>query len=327
MFKWKKQNGWRTRCVSCSILAIFWFLGTVSGHPEETKTESDTPLDEFEAAEEPSISGEISAELAWLAPELLKLLADRQPGAPVHARSSRMGRGDFGGELALLKRYHSAPQSSEESNHYIDLWSGQSLAVLARLNGLTNNHALFVDSHGKGDCSSQGSGYGYFPHATLLEPGQPTPYYSARDLARVLGPDAVRQIHNVVLAGCNAEGRFRSSEVRRHFPNATNITYMTPGQFAYKPMFYQAIVLPAADIRTLYTTAHRTNEGRIEAAISTSPSTQSRPLAAYVADLYLPEASKPYRRVPASRELLDGASEKPAPLSPGCIPASGKNED
>jgi hypothetical protein len=131
-----------------------------------------------------------------------------------------------------------------------------------------------------------------------------------------------------VLAGCNAEGRFRSAEVRRHFPNATNITYMTPGELAFKPMYYQAIVLPAADIRPLYAKAHRTNEGRIEAPICTTPSAETRALGVYVADLYLPAASKPYRTVPASRELLDGANLRTGPVrkAQGGPPSTGSGK-
>src|SRR5882724_5656927 len=100
---------------------------------------------------------------------------------------------------------------------------------------------LFVDSHGKAGCGRASGGYGFYPNHALLQRGQTTPYFSPGDLAQVIGAKEAANIHNVVLAGCNVEGRFRSSEVRRHFPNATNITYMTPGELAFKPMYYQAI--------------------------------------------------------------------------------------
>jgi hypothetical protein len=226
---------------------------------------------------------------------------------PVHAhpRPAPDGSGDFGGDLGLLRRYYVAPKNPHESNHYMDLWSGNTLPILARLNHLTNNHALFVDSHGKAGCGRASGGYGFYPHHALLQRGQTTPYFSPGDLAQVIGAKEAANIHNVVLAGCNVEGRFRSSEVRRHFPNATNITYMTPGELAFKPMYYQAIVLPASEIRCLFGKAHPTNDGRVESRICTSPAPHTQALGVYVADLYLPSAKKPYRTVRASRELLD----------------------
>ena len=172
---------------------------------------------------------------------------------------------------------------------------------MAQFHNLTNNRSLFVDSHGK----SGPNGYRFYPNAGLVKAGETTPFYSLRDLARVMGPQQALNIHNVLLAGCNTEGRLRSSDVRRHFPNATNITYMAPGELAFKPMYYQAIVLPAAEIRCLYSSAHRTNEGRIECRITTSAVPDAQPLAAYVSDLYLPSARKPYSRVRASRERLE----------------------
>ena len=174
-------------------------------------------------------------------------------------------RGQYGGDLDFLRRFYTPPQSDQESNHYLDLWSPGTLPVLARVNGLTNNHTLFVDSHGKAGCATTGSGYGLYPKEELLERGQKMPYYSTRDLARVLGP-ASRSIHNVVIAGCNEEGRFSSQEIRRSFPNATNVTYMVAGQLAYKPMFYQAIVLLSTEIKPIYGKL-RTRAGRVECDI------------------------------------------------------------
>ena len=212
-------------------------------------------------------------------------------------------RGQYGGNLEFLARHHTAP-SAGENNYYIDLWTPGALPALARVNGLTNNHALFVDSHGKGGCSP-GNGYGFFPKQSLVPAGTRTPYYSVRDLAAILGAEAVQSIHNIVLAGCNEEGRFDSREVRRYFPNATNITHMAAGQLAYKPMYYQAIVHRVEDIRPLYGLNTRTRDGRIETQIVNEPMPGAKPLGNYLADLYLPGGRAPYRTRPAGRELLE----------------------
>src|SRR6266545_5553455 len=104
------------------------------------------------------------------------------------ARDAEPDSGTYGGDLNFLRRCHTGPRVRGESNHYIDLWSPGSLPVLARVNGLTNNHALFVDSHGQARCSRRGCGYGFYPSEELLEPGQKAPYFSTADLATVLGP-------------------------------------------------------------------------------------------------------------------------------------------
>jgi hypothetical protein len=278
---------------------------------------------------------ELRKSFAWIAVGLVTLatgdvvlpILTQSSGPPtlVHGRSrpKQANKGDLGGDLSVLSRYHVKPEFPGESNHYIDLWCGSTLPVLARKNHLTNNHALFVDSHGKAGCGRFGGSYGFYPNQTLLEPGQPIPYFSPGDLARVLGPVEAAKIHNVVLAGCNSEGRFRSSELRRHFLNATNITYMTPGELAFKPMYYQAIVLPTSEIRSLYGKPQRNSEGRMESRICTAPAPGMQALGSYVADLYLPSAKKPYRTVRAGRELLEHRNvskaepaRAPVPLAP-----------
>ena len=212
-------------------------------------------------------------------------------------------RGQYGGNLNFLRKHHTAPASGE-SNHYIDLWTPGALPVLARVNGLTNNHALFVDSHGQGGCVP-GNGYGFFPQQSLVPAGTRTPYYSISDLAATLGTAAAQSIHNVVLAGCNEEGRFDSREVRRYFPNATNVTHMVAGQLAYKPMYYQAIVHRVEDIRPLYGLNTRQRAGRVETRIVNEPTPGAKPLGNYVADLYLPGGRAPFRTRPAGRDLLE----------------------
>jgi hypothetical protein len=219
-------------------------------------------------------------------------------------RDASKERGEFGGDLGFLRRFHVGPQSPSESNHYIDLWSPGALPALARFNGLTNNHALFVDSHGSAGFRWHGRGYGLYPRETLLQPGEEISGFSPADFASVLGGDNAAAIHNIVIAGCNEEGRFRSQEWRRHFVNATNITYMTPGRLAYKPMFYQAIVTPSSEIKPLFGRENRGSE-RSVCVIERDCSPGSKPLGAYVADLYLPGARKPYRTQRAGRELLE----------------------
>lgn len=223
---------------------------------------------------------------------------------PVSGRAPKQLLGEYGGDLSFLSRYHVGPRHPTESNHCIDLWSPGELSVLARANGLTNNHALFIDSHGRSGFRWHGRGYALYPRATLLQDNERTPYFSARDVALVLGQEAAAAIHNIVIAGCNEEGRFRSSEWRRHFANATNITYMTPGKLSFKPMFYQAIVTRSTDLKPFYGKLRRVGE-RIDCDIESTPLPSTEELGAYVADLYLPGQHKPYRTQRAGRELLE----------------------
>jgi hypothetical protein len=225
-------------------------------------------------------------------------------GVTVSARPEGKSRGEYGGDLNFLRRFQVAPQSPAESNHYIDLWSPGALPALARANGLTNNRALFIDSHGRGGFRWHGLGYGLYPNATLVPLNERPPCFSVRDVASVLGKETAATIHNIVIAGCNEEGQFRSSEWRRHFVNATNITYMTPGKLSFKPMFYQAIVTRSSEIKPFYGTMRQGAEG-IDWDIEPTPSPHSEALGVYVADLYLPGARKPYLTRQAGRELLE----------------------
>jgi hypothetical protein len=233
-----------------------------------------------------------------------------------------MERGEYGGDLDFLRRFHVGPQSPSESNHYFDLWSPGALPALATFNGLTNNRALFVDSHGSAGFRWHGRGYGLYPRETLLQPGQEAPGFSPADFARVLGRDHAAAIHNIVIAGCNEEGRFRSQEWRRHFVNATNITYMTPGKLAYKPMFYQAIVTLSSEIKPLFGRESRGSD-RSACGVEREPSSGAKPLGAYVADLYLPGARRPYLTRPAGRELLEPERAASA-LRADCAPADAR---
>ncbi len=229
---------------------------------------------------------------------------------PAAARSVA-AKGEFAGDLNWLKRFHAGPQSPGESNHYIDLWSPGGLRVLTTTHGLTNNRTLFVDSHGKAGFGPSGLRHGFYPHRTLADGPKP-PAYSARDLATLLGPADASAIHNIVLASCNGEGRLRSAEFRKHFVNATNITYMAAGKLAYKPMLYQAITQRSDDIRPMHGRVLRSTDEKTETAISASPSPGSEPLGFYQADLFLPGAAKPFRTQRAGMELLAPNHQTPS---------------
>ena len=231
-------------------------------------------------------------------------------------RTGAKERGQFGGDLGFLCRSHVGPQSPFESNHYFDLWSPGALTALARFNGLTNNRALIVDSHGSAGFRWHRRAYGLYPRETLVPDDQKLPGYSPADFARILGAANTAVIHNIVIAGCNEEGRFRSREWRRHFVNATNITYMTPGRLAYKPMFYQAIVTPSSEIKLLFGREQRAAD-HIESIIEREPFPGAEPLGVYIADLYLPGARQPYRSQRAGRELLEPAQPSTRSLLAG----------
>ena len=234
-----------------------------------------------------------------VSPEAIEAREPHSKGA------SALSKGEYRGDLEFLRDCYTGPDEEGGSNHYFDLWRPGALPALTRVHGLTNNHALFIDSHGKAGCSKRGSGYGFYPNESVLERGQKVSYFSAGDFATVLGPTNAAQIHNVVLAGCNEEGGFRSSEFRVHFVNATNITYMRPGELSFKPMFYQAITLPSDEIKPLYGKLRRRAGRRVEAEIVSRPAPGTQPLGSYVSDLYMPGASNPFRTQKAGRELLD----------------------
>ena len=124
--------------------------------------------------------------------------------------------------LDFLRRHYSPPEQPGDSNYFIDLWAEASLSTFARECRVTDNHALFINSHG-GSATGQGRGYLYYPHESLLRPGEKIPHYSAADFAAVLGPENAARIHNILVSGCDADGAFSAGELRRHFVNATNV--------------------------------------------------------------------------------------------------------
>src|SRR5713101_2587269 len=150
-------------------------------------------------------------------------------------------RGELGGDFQLLRSAFTPARLPGESNYFIDMWEAQNLQSIVAMNGLTNNHTLFVNCHGKLLSEGRRGGrFAFYPHQSLIKPDAETPYYSVRDLAAVVGPANVPQIHNLVLAACNAEGALSTKELRKYFPNATNIVHCVAGELGYQPMFLQA---------------------------------------------------------------------------------------
>jgi hypothetical protein len=216
--------------------------------------------------------------------------------------------GEFGADLAWLADFYTPPQVRGESNHYIDLWSGHTLRSMAGSSGLTNNRTLFVNSHGMAVNKGFGKRYALYPHNSLLAPNQTAPLFSARDLAQLLGPAAAGDIHNIVLAACNSEGALSATEFRKYFVNATNITHCPTGQLGYQPMFLQAFLSPSAHIEPLYEVVLKNSDGAVAYEIKNTPSARATKLSPYVAELFRPDAAKPFRTTVAGRELLVPAS-------------------
>ena len=210
--------------------------------------------------------------------------------------------GELGGDLAFLREYCTKPESAQETNYYIDLWEGQHLQSIASLNGLTNNHALFINSHGKRSDSGQ---YVLYPHQSLLSKSAAPPSYSPADLARVLGDSAVSNIHNIVLSACNAEGALSTKEILKAFPNATNVIHSAAGELGYQAMFLQALVNHSSKVKPVYEWAERNERGELEYLTGPAPYRNSKRFAPYVAELFTPGSTKPFAVQRAGRELLE----------------------
>jgi len=221
-------------------------------------------------------------------------------------------RGQFGFDLVGLRKFYTPPLGPGESNHYFDLWEGRNTREIAVVHGLTNNNALIINSHGKGLSSWGDRHYAYYPHASLLGPRARGPYFSAADLARVLGPVSADKIHNIVISGCNSENSFDANQLRKYFPNATNITHTAPGQLGYQPMFLQALTCPTEAIQILYETSRTNRRGEAEYLIGKKPSLGATKFSPYIAELYRPGDRNPFRTQIAGRELLDPPNEAPA---------------
>jgi hypothetical protein len=216
--------------------------------------------------------------------------------------------GEYGGDLDQLRRFYFPPAIPGESNHLIELsqfrGDGSWKDFLAN-HGLTNNHALIVASHGKAIPCGLGSCYAYSPeksgsHAHDLD-------FSAEDLASVLGP-AAREIHNIVIAGCDTEGIFDPNALRRWFVNATNITHAPREKLASETAFVNALIYRSRDIKFLFGMPDSFVVGRFDHRPAKKPTTPSP----YIADLYWPNGTKPFRTQIAGRELLKPEESAPA---------------
>jgi hypothetical protein len=229
---------------------------------------------------------------------------------PLAAPRCKPERGEFGGDLHFLRRYYSPPRAEGESNHYFDLWNGTTLPVLAKTHGLTNNRTLFIDSHGCGDKVLSRNRYAYYPHRTLLAQNQTLPYYSARDLALVLG-QSVSEIHNIFVGGCNTEGNFDPLELRKYFTNATNIVHAAEGQDSFRSMFFAAIVNPSSANRPLYAIPGKTRDGHPAFHLQEKWTATAIKADPYVACLFRQGEAQPFRIQVAGRELLEPLYSRP----------------
>ena len=128
-----------------------------------------------------------------------------------------------------------------------------------------------------------------------------------RDLATILGRQHAASIHNVYIAACDLEGRVSAAEIRKHFPNATNIVHAQRGKAGYQPMFYDAIVNHSSQIEPLYETQITTAEGQIEFEVSTEPKAGARKLFPYIAEVFVGDGTEPSETRIAGRELLDSS--------------------
>ena len=217
--------------------------------------------------------------------------------------SAAAKRGELGANLADLRRFYTPPQVKGESNYYVDMWDGHALREIVQSAGLTNNNALFVNSHGKGLAVGRDKRYVFYPHRKLLSYRQTVPHFSIGDLAGLLGSKAA-SIQNIVVAGCDLENAFDAQEMRLYFPNATNITHVVSGQPGYQPMFLQAIFSPSQSIETLYEMAERNPNGATQYRITAKPTGRAVKLSPYIAELFRPGVRQPYRSQIAGRELL-----------------------
>lgn len=201
----------------------------------------------------------------------------------------------FADRTVILKDHFAGPAVTGESNYYLDLWEPPKMRSIAPSSGLTNNHALFINSHGKGVKTKSGIRYAFQPHE-LVGQGE----FFIEDIAALIGPKNVPNIHNVVISGCNTDSSFSARQIRKHFPNATNIIHSPPGQAGYQEMLFQLLLSESAQIETLY----QFRAGDDDFEISNRPVPGSKKLSPYIATLFRPGRTEPYRKQKAGRELL-----------------------
>jgi hypothetical protein len=188
------------------------------------------------------------------------------------------------------------PTAKGESNYYLDLWQPPKMRVIAPGSGLTNNHALFINAHGKGAKTKDGVRFVIYPHDEIGK-GE----FTILDIATAVGAEHVGKIHNVVISACNTDSSFDPVEVRKHFPNATNIIHSAPGQAGYQEMLFQMLLADSSQIETLYQSRSDDDD---DFEITNHPVRGSKKLSPYIATLFEPGKAKPYRTQKAGRELL-----------------------
>lgn len=247
-------------------------------------------------------------------------------------------RGEFKADLKLLQNYYHAPANDRESNHLFDMWEGGKLAMYVRHAGLTNNHALIINSHSRSVFSRWRNRQALYPHDSLVPEGECEPLFSPRDLAHFLGPKRSAAIHNIVVGGCNLWGEFDNEAWRRHFITATNIVHVSEGDPGYQPMLMQLFFLPSSQIEPVYERASYARDGSIEYYLESQASGPKGGLRMepYVADLFEPGSAEPYRRQVAGRELF--LPPVPIPAKPSAprhlavksltvVPTKGTSQD
>lgn len=195
-----------------------------------------------------------------------------------------------------LKQHLVGPSVKGESNYYLDLWQPPKMRVIAPGSGLTNNHALFINSHGKGAKTKDGIGFVFYPHDEIGK-GE----FAIADIAAAIGADNIGKIHNLVISACNTDSSFDATEVRKHFPNATNIIHSAPGQAGYQEMLFQMLLADSSQIETLYQSRGDDDD---DFEITNHPVRGSKKLSPYIATLFQAGKAKPYRTQKAGRELL-----------------------
>jgi len=164
------------------------------------------------------------------------------------------------------------------TDFYVNMWTDDSVGQTIKTMGLTNLHALYIDSHG--GAGAGGFGYTIFPHESRTKKFL---RYSIGDVAKILGNDATN-IHNFYLGACNVEGNFVPSFIFKHFPNVTNITYVKNAK-AFNATFIPAIICT-------------NNSSKIT---KNEDGESMKPL---ISELYVKGKKKPYLTKIAGRETL-----------------------
>ena len=195
-----------------------------------------------------------------------------------------------------LKQHLATPAAPGESNFYLDLWQPPKMRVIAPGGGLTNNHALFINSHGKGIKAKHGVRYVFYPHEDVGA-GE----FFIEDIATAIGADNVPKIHNLIISACNTDSSFSAKEVRKCFPSATNIIHSAAGQAGYQEMVFQVLLADSSQIETLYQSRAADDD---DFEIGNRPLPGCKKMSPYIATLFCPGKVQPYRQQKAGRELL-----------------------